>query len=266
MKKRILASLLAVMLLGTLLASCESPAATPNEDAAMKVGMVTDSGTIDDKSFNQGTWEGILKAKTDLNVEEKYIKPNGETTSDYTQEITNLYDSGYKFIITPGYKFEVAIFEMQERYSDAKFVILDGAPNNGKDFGDPERQDIVGGNTVAILFAEDQSGFLAGVAAALELKEGKLGFIGGMAVPAVQRFNWGFQQGVLYANANYGTNCTMDENHILYQGTFHEVAAGQQLAASMYDAGVKAVFAAAGGVGVGVINEATQRRQADEDV
>ena len=67
----------------------------------MKVGMVTDAGTIDDKSFNQGTWEGILMAADEGLVSEKYLKPSGTTEADYIKEISNLYDAGYKFIVTP---------------------------------------------------------------------------------------------------------------------------------------------------------------------
>jgi len=221
------------------------------------VGMVTDAGTIDDKSFNQGTWEGVLKAGKDFNLKTKYLKPSGTTEADYVKEIGNLYDAGFKFIVTPGFKFETAIFICQDKYADAKFVLIDGSPNNGK--YDATRQEKVGPNTVAISFAEHESGFLAGVAAALQLKSGEIGFIGGMEIPAVQRYNWGFQQGVLYANKNFGTKVTQTAENVVYQGTFNDVAAGQQLAASMFDKGVKAIFTAAGGVGVGAINEAKTR-------
>ena len=107
---------------------------------------------------------------------------------------------------------------------------------------------------------------MAGFATALQLKTGSVGFIGGMEIPPVQKFNWGFQQGIAYANANNGTNVTMNPDNFVYQGTFSEVAAGQQLAASMYDRGVKAVFAAAGGVGVGAINEAKARATGGTEV
>jgi basic membrane protein A len=112
---------------------------------------------------------------------------------------------------------------------------------------------------VGVYYAEQESGFLAGVAAALQVKTGEFGFIGGMEIPAVQKFNWGFQQGVNYANEKLGTKITMKAENVVYQGTFTDVAAGQQLAASMFDKGVKAIFAAAGGVGVGAINEAKTR-------
>lgn len=226
----------------------------------LKLGMVTDAGTIDDKSFNQGTWEGVVRAGEEFKLETKYLKPAGTTEADYMKEIGNLYDAGFKFIVCPGFKFETALFHAQDRYKDAKFVIIDGNPHAG-DF-----VPVVKDNTVAIFFAEHESGFVAGVATALQLQEGELGFIGGMEIPAVQKFNWGFQQGVAYANANLGTKISIKPENVIYQGTFDNVAAGQQLAAQMYDRGVKAIFAAAGGVGVGVINEAKSRVKAGEEV
>jgi basic membrane protein A len=248
------AGLLVVLLMAAVMVGCSA------ETAGFKVGMVTDAGTIDDKSFNQGTWEGVVQAAEDFGLETKYLKPVGTTEADYIKEITNLYDAGFKFIVCPGFKFETAIFQAQDKYPDAKFVILDGNPHAG-DF-----VPVVKENTVAIFFAEHESGFLAGVAAALELKKGDMGFIGGMEIPAVQKFNWGFQQGLRYANENFGTDMTIKAENVVYQGSFDNVAAGQQLAAQMFDKGVDAIFAAAGGVGIGAINEAKSAALAGKDV
>jgi len=252
---RILSVLLVALMAISLLAGC-----AVGGGAKFKVGMVTDAGTIDDKSFNQGTWEGVVKAAKELNIESNYLKPAGTTEADYLKEIGNLYDAGFKLVVAPGFKFETAIFQAQTKYEDAKFVIIDGSPHAG------DYNVVVGKNTVSIFFAEEQSGFLAGVAASLQLKEGDLGFIGGMEIPAVQKFNWGFQQGVAYANANFGTKMSIKAENVIYQGSFDNVAAGQQLAAQMYDKGVKAIFAAAGGVGIGAINEAKTRAAAGQAV
>ncbi len=260
--KKILALLAATTMVVTLAAGCTTTSGTPtpttNPTPKFKVGMVTDAGTIDDKSFNQGTWEGAKKAADELGIPSKYLKPTGTTEADYLKEIQNLYDSGYKFIVCPGFKFETAIGKAQTKYPDAKFVFIDGQPKVGNDY-------IVGSNTVSIFFSEHESGFIAGVATAVQLNKGAVGFIGGMEIPPVQKFNWGFQQGIKYANANYGTAITMDKTNFVYQGTFSEVAAGQQLAAQMFDRGVKAIFCAAGGVGVGAINEAKARAQKNEE-
>jgi basic membrane protein A len=255
-----------ILAAGTLLGACgganddKDTGSKDNGKDAVKIGMVTDAGTIDDKSFNQGTWEGIKKAEEELGIQSKYLKPAGTTEAEYLKEMGNLYDAGYKFIVTPGFKFETAIFKAQDKYKDAKFVILDGNPHAG------DNKPVVKDNTVAVFFAEHESGFLAGVAAALELKEGEAGFIGGMEIPAVQKFNWGFQQGVNYANDNLGTNLTLKAENVVYQGSFDNVAAGGQIAAQMYDRGVDVIFTAAGGVGVGAINEAKTRGKAGEKV
>ena len=260
MKKKALALVLSAFML-TGLVGCGNN--SESAESHLKVGMVTNSGTIDDKSFNQGTWEGIVKADEELGIDSSYLIPTGTTEADYMKEIGNLYDTGYKFIVAPGFKFETAIYNAQEKYSDAKFVIIDGSPNNGKS-GD-ERVEKVGENTASIFFAEEQAGFMAGFAASLELKEGDLGFIGGMEIPSVQRFNYGFQQGVKYANDNLGTNMSLKAENIVYQGTFSDITAGGQIAATMYDNGVRAIFVAAGDVGIGVITEATTRAKAGKE-
>lgn len=266
MKKRLLSLLAVSAITVTLFAGCGSSSTTgdkASKEEKIKVGMVTDSGTIDDKSFNQGTWEGLKKTESELSTETKYLKPSGETEADYLKNIGDLYDSGFKFIATPGFKFETAIFKAQDKYKDAHFVLIDGTPNDG---ATPNANYKVADNSVSILFAEHQAGFIAGVAASVELKDGELGFIGGMEIPAVQKFNWGFQQGVAYANEKLGTKMSLKADNIIYQGTFNDTAAGQQLAAQMYDRGVKAIFCAAGGVGSGAITEAKARAASGKKV
>ncbi|WP_208615671.1 BMP family lipoprotein [Gottfriedia luciferensis] len=249
---------------GTILGACGKGGETKDAKGAFKIGMVTDSGTIDDKSFNQGTWEGIQAGAKelgfDLKQDTKYLKPAGETEADYLKEIGNLNDAGYKVIITPGYKFETAINKAQDKYKDDKFVIIDGTPHTAKDFTPNVKK-----NTVSIFFAEHEAGYLAGVATALQLKTGDVGFIGGMEIPAVQKFNWGFQQGVKYANENLGTKISLKANNVVYSGSFTDKAAGQQIAAQMFDRGVKAIFCAAGGVGQGAITEAKNRVDSGKD-
>ena len=260
MKKKIVALVLSALMVTGLVGCGSNNDSSTSGEGVLKVGMITNSGTIDDKSFNQGTWEGIMEAGEKLGIEKNYMQPTGETEANYLTEIQNLYDAGYKFIVTPGFKFETAIYKAQTQYEDAKFVIIDGEPNDGND------NYVIADNTVAIYFAEEQGGFAAGVAAAVELQSGELGFIGGMEIPAVQKFNYGFQQGVAYANENYGTNVSLKAENIVYSGSFSDTALGQQLAAQMYDNGVKVIFAAAGGVGTGVITEAKTRVVNGEEV
>ncbi|MDU3723435.1 MAG: BMP family ABC transporter substrate-binding protein, partial [Clostridium celatum] len=150
MKKKVITLVLsALMLTGLVGCGNNNNNSSNSGEATLKVGMITDSGTIDDKSFNQGTWEGIVEAEENLGIEKNYLKPSGETEADYLTEIQNLYDSGYKFIIGPGFKLETAIYKAQQKYEDAKFVILDGAPM------DENGNYVVADNSVAIQFAEE---------------------------------------------------------------------------------------------------------------
>ena len=237
---------------------------TTNGESKIQVGMMTDSGTIDDKSFNQGTWEGIERYQTENGtIEAQYIKPGGEATQDYLDAADNLLAKGNQMIVAPGYKFEEAIGKLQAENPETKFVIIDGEPAVGKDAeGNTIYQ--TAENTVSIYFAEQEAGFLAGVAAALETKTGKVGFIGGMIIPAVQKFGYGYVAGVAYANSVLGTNVEVAD--YLYNGTFDDVSGGQAQAGGMYDKGIDIIFVAAGGVGNGVIAEAKTRAEAGEAV
>ena len=246
---------LAVLLMAVLSLAVFAAGSAESASDALMLGMVTDSGTIDDRSFNQGTYEGVAKAAEELGLQCTYLRPSGTTTTDYLTAISDLYDNGYRFIACPGYLFAEAVAQAQEMYPDLMLIIIDDALAAG-----------IGENTVAITFKEQESGFMAGLATALKLQTGDVGFVGGLEIPSVQKFNWGFQQGVAYANENFGTSVNMDPSNFVYQGSFADLAGGQQLAIAMYDKGVDAIFAAAGGTGVGVINEAKNRRLAGEDV
>ena len=122
MKKKIVALVLSALMVTGLVGCGSDNNSSTSEGSALKVGMVTDTGTIDDKSFNQGSWEGIVEAEKELGVSKKYLKPAGEKTADYLKSIGDQYDAGNKFIVAPGFKFETAIFEAQDRYKDAKFT------------------------------------------------------------------------------------------------------------------------------------------------
>ncbi len=267
MKKFVSLAMASILTVATL-ASCGSNEGTTEAtgegaeatEVLLKVAMTTDSGTIDDKSFNQGTWEGIeLYKEENGNIETKYIKPEGQAEADYLNAFADLVDAGYEVIFAPGFKFETAVYAAQDQYPDIKFVILDGAPHKADDY-----TSVINENSQSITFAEQESGFYAGIASALSSTTGKVGFVGGMEIPAVQKFGWGYVAGVAYANENYGTK--VEVSQYMYQGTFDDVAGGQTVAGSFYDSGCDIVFHAAGGVGVGVINEGKARRAAGENV
>ena len=260
MNKLLKLSMVTALTLG--LVACAK--AEESEEKGIKVGMVTDAGTIDDKSFNQGTWEGVLEYKEDNpNTEVQYLMPTGETTQDYLEAIDNLAMTGVEVMVLPGFKFEEALGVAQEKYPEIKFVAIDAEPLVGTDSeGNPLYE--VADNTVSIFFAEQQASFLAGIATALETQTNKVAFLGGMEVPAVQKLGWGFVAGIAYANANLGTEVEVTD--YIYQGTFTDLDAGKAIAAGMYDKGVDVVFAAAGGVGVGAINETKTRAESGSEV
>ena len=260
MNKLLKLSMVAALTLG--LVACTK--AEESKEKGIKVGMVTDAGTIDDKSFNQGTWEGVLEYKEDnSNAEVQYLMPTGETTQDYLEAIDNLAMTGVEVMVLPGFKFEEALGVAQEKYPEIKFVAIDAEPLVGvDDHGNPKYE--VADNTISIFFSEQQASFLAGVATALETQTNKVAFLGGMEIPAVQKLGWGFVAGIAYANANLGTNVEVTD--YIYQGTFTDLDAGKAIAAGMYDKGVDVVFAAAGGVGVGAINETKTRAESGSEV
>ena len=201
--------ILAIVLMACISLAVFAGGASESADGKLMLGMVTDSGTIDDRSFNQGTYEGVKMAADELGLQCTYLRPSGTTTTDYLTAITDLYDQGYRFIACPGYLFAEAVGQAQEMFDDLMLIIIDDALAAG-----------IGENTVAITFKEQESAFMAGVATALKLGEGSVGFVGGLEIPAVQKFNWGFQQGVAYANENLGTNIEMDPTNFVYQGSF----------------------------------------------
>ena len=258
MKKMKLAMAVALM---TSLVGCAKEVV---KEDVVKIGMVTDAGTIDDKSFNQGTWEGILEYQEDHpEVEVQYLMPTGETTQDYLEAIDNLAITGVEVMVLPGVKFEEALGVAQERYPDINFIAIDATPLVGET-EDGTLLYEVAENTISVFFSEQQASFLTGVAAALESKTGKVAFLGGVEVPAVQKLGWGFVAGVAYANANLGSDVEVVD--YIYQGTFTDLDAGKSIAAGMYDKNVDVILAAAGVVGVGVINEAKTRTESGDEV
>lgn len=210
-----------------------------------EIAMITDIGTIDDKSFNQGTYEGIVAFCDANNMTYNYYQPTAVGTEVYLDEIEKAVNDGAKVIITPGYLFEEPIFIAQDMYPDVNFVLIDGNPHNG-DYSEYRTNE----NAVGIIYAEEQAGYLAGYAA---VKDGytKLGFMGGMAVPAVIRYGYGFVQGAEDAAAEMGiADITMNYH---YTGGFAATPEAQALAAAWYNDGIEVIFACGGAVGNSVM-------------
>lgn len=228
-----------LMVAAVVLASCG-----PSHEGE-KIVLITDKGDIDDKSFNQGAWEGVKAFGEKEKVEHSYLKPADATNADYIDSIEQAIADGATVIVLPGYLFESPLNSVQADYPDTKFVILDGNPANAEG-GKLES------NVHSVFYAEEQSGFLAGYAA---VKEGyrKLGFMGGMAVPAVQRFGHGFVQGAAVAAKELELAEGAVTVDYLYTGDFAATPDVQAAAATLFNSGVEVIFACGGAVGQSVM-------------
>jgi basic membrane protein A and related proteins len=229
-----------------LLAAAAGRAASP-----IRVGLVTDIGGIDDKSFNQGTWDGIRQFGRENGAKEgtgvKYLQSTAE--ADYVPNLSTFADERLDLIVAPGFLFTSAMVEVASRYPQQKFLLIDAVAKDAAGKLLP--------NVVNAVFAEHEGSFLVGVVAGLKAKaDGKsvVGFVGGMKFPLIEKFQAGFEQGV---HAVFPA-CTI---LVDYAGEFGNPGKGQVLATKQYGAGADVVFHAAGNTGNGVIKEAKERSQ-----
>jgi basic membrane protein A and related proteins len=240
-----------LLILSVLLVSVFTLAACG--ESTFEIAMITDAGEIDDKSFNQGTWDGIVEFAEENNLTHKYYKPTDVTPEAYVAAIDLAVTGGAKVIVTPGFLFESAIYVAQTKYPEVIFVLIDGVPHPG-DYS----VFTVADNTRSILFKEHESGFLAGYASVME-EFTKLGFIGGIAVPAVVRFGIGYVAGAYYAAKELGlTTFEFAANRYAYAGGFAPSDEVKNLAASWYSTGTEIIHVAAGGAGNSVMAAAEE--------
>ncbi|NLL81016.1 MAG: BMP family ABC transporter substrate-binding protein [Tissierellia bacterium] len=267
--KRFLALTLAMIMVAVSLIGCTSPEAPAGEQKpategeapantgggsadGFEIALITDKGNIDDKSFNQGSWEGVVEFAEAEGISHQYIKPEEASDTGYLAAIDLAVDGGAKVVVTPGFLFEVAVYEAQTKYPDVKFILLDGTPHTA-DYSTFETKE----NVASILYSEEQSGYLAGNAA---VKDGmtKLGFMGGMAVPAVQAFGYGYLQGAEDAAAELGLADGSIEVTYHYTGNFEENDTNKATAKTMYQEGTEVIFACGGSVGKSVMSAANE--------
>jgi len=226
----------------------------PPQQSGYELVLITDLGTIDDRSFNQGSWEGVVQYATENGITHTYVQPAEQGDDTYLNAIDLAVQSGAKVVVTPGFLFEYPIFVAQDRYPNVKFILLDGSPNNG-DWDNFEGK--VGANTVAVFYAEEQSGFLAGYAAVMDGYR-KLGFMGGMAVPAVVRFGHGYIQGAEVAAQELGLADGSVTINYFYTGTFAPSPDIQTRAAAWYNDGIEVIFSCGGGICFSIFPAADQ--------
>ena len=272
--KKFLAMILALVMALSLVACGDKKDDTKTDDnqgdtneTTYKVAMITDYGDITDQSFNQTTYEAC-KAFADANkIEFSYFKPAGDNTADRVAMIESAVDEGYNVIVMPGYAFGGAIVEAAPQYKDVKFIALDvakgdlleaGVAAKGEEYDYiPDNWDLATyvdmSNVYCAVYQEELCGYMAGYAA-VKLGYKNLGFLGGMAVPAVQRYGYGFVQGVNAAAAEL--KLTDVKVNYVYGGQFFGDADITAKMDTWYAGGTQVVFACGGGIYTSAVDAA----------
>lgn len=255
MKKRKFGLALSMLLAaGTFLGACgtnndteDAAPAKNGEGDAFTVAMVTDVGGVDDKSFNQSAWEG-LKAFGDENGLEKgksgYDYLQSQSDADYATNLNKLVRQDFDLVYGIGFLMYDAINEIAQQQKDAQFAIVDAVVEQP--------------NVASITFKEQEAAYLAGIAAGLATKSDNIGFIGGMDIEVITRFEAGFVAGVKAVNPDAKIQSE-------YAGAFDKAELGQTIASKMYSSGADVIFHAAGGTGNGLFKEARDLKAKDPD-
>lgn len=208
------------------------------DDAALKVAMITDTGGVDDKSFNQSAWEGLQDWGKANNLSKgigfDYFQSTSE--SDYANNLEAAKSGGYNLIYGIGFALHDAIEKAAADNPDTNYVLIDDVI---------EGQD----NVASVTFADHEAAYLAGIAAAKTTKSKSVGFIGGMESDVLTRFEKGFEAGVKSVDESI-------EVKVDYAGSFTDSAKGKTIAAAQYASGVDVIYQAAGATGAGVFSEA----------
>lgn len=251
--KKLIALLLACMMVVGLFAACapadkptdggDEPTKVPAGDGP-KVAFVTDQGNIDDHSFNQYSYEGVKKFCESKSLTYKYYKPAGDTDQDRISSINTAIKDGYSIITMAGFLFGPAVYQCAAANPDVLFLALDVTPFDLKD-ANGETPATVPANLALICYKEEQVGYLAGYAAVADGYK-NLGFLGGVSVPAVVRYGYGFVQGADAAAKELGVNDVTIK--YWYSNSFvptDEIATKMD---SWYVGGTEVVFACGGGI------------------
>ena len=239
----------------------------PADNTEYAVAMITDYGDITDQSFNQTTYEACKAFCEDNGVQFSYFKPAGDNTADRVAMIEKAVDEGYNVIVMPGYAFGGAIVEAAPEFPDVKFIALDvakgdlleaGVAKAGESYDyNPDNWDLEKyvdmSNVYCAIYQEELCGYMAGYAA-VKLGYKSLGFLGGMAVPAVVRYGYGFVQGVDAAAADLGLS-DVTLNYI-YGGQFSGDVDITAVMDTWYANGTEVVFACGGGIYTSAVDAA----------
>ena len=222
------------------LAACgnrSSRNAASSSDVKTKAAIVTDTGGVDDKSFNQSAWEGLQAWGKEHNLakDKGYTYFQSTSEADYANNLNQAAGS-YNLIFGVGFALHNAVEEAAKEHADLNYVLIDDVIKDQK-------------NVASVTFADNEAAYLAGVAAAKTTKTKKVGFVGGMESEVISRFEAGFKAGV--ASVDSSIKVQVD-----YAGSFGDAAKGKTIAAAQYAADADVVYQVAGGTGAGVFSEA----------
>ena len=224
--------------------------------AKLKVGLVTDTGGVNDKSFNQSAWEGVQKAAKEFDLDAKFIESKQPT--DYSKNIDQFATENYDVIVTVGFLMGDATAAKAKQYPNIKFAIIDNAYFPTKDSAacpDTVKDCYADGgltNVTSLMFQEDEVGFLAGVVAGGMTKTGTVCTVSGMEIPPVVRYVVGYQNGAKWMNPNVKTLN-------VYIPSFTDPAKGKETGQSMIDQGCDVVFGVGGNTGNGGLLAAKEK-------
>jgi basic membrane protein A len=236
-KLKRVSKLVAVLAAAVLITTGCSSSSSDNAGADVKVGLAYDIGGRGDKSFNDSAALGLDEAKAEFGVEAKEVTVTTGSDSEREDKLRLLAEAGYNPIIAVGFLYAVPLKAVAADYPDINFAIIDDAS-------------VAAPNVAGLIFAEEQGSYLAGVAAALESKSGKIGYIGGVRIPLLQKFEAGFVAGVKATKAS----ATVDVKYVTEPpdfGGFNDPAKAKVIAKGMIDKGADVIYSAAGGSGAG---------------
>lgn len=246
MKKiKISSVFLSCILMVSTLAGCgsnNSKVSEENKDQKInfRVGMVTDDGGLGDKSFNDATYEGLVRAEKEFGFKLQVLEPQKDSEFDaYIDRISKASD----LVFNVGYKLKNAVEKISKQNPNLKYVLIDDRVDSN--------------NVLSLNFREEEGSFLAGVLAGLTTKTNKIGFVGGMDNSLIEKFESGFIAGVKSVNEEAG-KLLEDGTTLRYAGTFSDVTRGYEVSKSLYSSGVDIIYHAAGGAGIGVFRAAQE--------
>lgn len=243
-KKRNIAlfTLVFIMIFSVVISGCGTKSSS-GDGSELKVGMVTDVGGVNDNSFNQSAWEGLQQFQEETGAKVDYIE--SQSDADYIPNLNQFVKDNWDLTWGIGYMMGDAIQQVAEQNPDAKLAIIDAV--------------VDAPNVQSVTFKEHEGSFLVGVVAGLMTETNKIGFVGGVDIPVIKRFEAGFLAGVKAANPDA-------EVIVNYTGAFDAPDQGKAAAATIYNEGADIIFHAAGSTGDGVFNEAKERLKSGNHV